>query len=84
MMGAANNYAMTLALTGDWVRAEEVAKYGFEISSQTSSPEFIANSQDTLASIYLLQGRISEADELLEGSRRVAVVHNEPAKDRDA
>ncbi|HLG14581.1 MAG TPA: sigma 54-interacting transcriptional regulator [Blastocatellia bacterium] len=63
-----NNFAYRLMGLGDWYRAEELLKSAMELLRQTSRVAQLAGTIDTFAQLCLLQGRIEEADRLLEES----------------
>jgi DNA-binding NtrC family response regulator/tetratricopeptide (TPR) repeat protein len=74
-----NNLAMKLISLGDWQRAEELA---MEAINLLKGIERIAHlysiALDTLALLYLLQGRIGEADELIKESLYVFTSNRHP------
>ncbi|HXG66567.1 MAG TPA: sigma 54-interacting transcriptional regulator, partial [Blastocatellia bacterium] len=65
-----NNLAEKLIWLGEWGRAEHLLKQAIEVLNQTATGMH-AGALDTLAQLYLLQGRLDEADRLLEKSLEI-------------
>ncbi|MCI0487063.1 MAG: sigma 54-interacting transcriptional regulator [Blastocatellia bacterium] len=65
-----NNLADKLIWLGEWERAEHLLKQAIEVLSKTSAANH-GGAIDTLAQLYILQGKLDEADLLLEESIRV-------------
>jgi DNA-binding NtrC family response regulator/tetratricopeptide (TPR) repeat protein len=63
-----NNLAVKLIWLGDWPRAEELAKQAMETLKDSPSIAQHASAVDTLARLYVCQGKLDEADKLLEQS----------------
>ncbi|MEW6129812.1 MAG: sigma 54-interacting transcriptional regulator [Acidobacteriota bacterium] len=63
-----NNLAMKLLRLGDIKRAEEYASSAVELIRPTARLSQLGGALDTLAQIYLILGKITEADALLEES----------------
>ncbi len=61
-----NNLADKLIWLGQWARAEQLVKSAIEVLKDTSIVANYGGALDTLAQLYLLQGKIEEADRLLE------------------
>ncbi|MEW6208106.1 MAG: sigma 54-interacting transcriptional regulator [Acidobacteriota bacterium] len=61
-----NNLADKLIWLGQWARAEQLVKSAIEVLRHTSIITSYGGALDTLAQLYLLQGKIEEADRLLE------------------
>jgi DNA-binding NtrC family response regulator/tetratricopeptide (TPR) repeat protein len=72
-----NNFAMKLIWLGEWQRAEPLARQAIEEMKRIEGlgvERFMhaqAAALDTLALLYLLQGRLEEADRLLEESLEI-------------
>jgi hydrogenase-4 transcriptional activator len=66
-----NNLAVKLIWLGEWARAEELAMQAIEVLKDSPSIAQYASVIDTLARVYVLQGKLSEADELLAHSLEV-------------
>jgi len=72
-----NNHAMQLIRLGDWTRAEEFSKRAIEVLGRVGSVAGYGGAYDTLAQLYLLMGRLDEADSLLEKSIEIlATIRN--------
>jgi DNA-binding NtrC family response regulator/tetratricopeptide (TPR) repeat protein len=63
-----NNLACKLIWLGDWERAEDLAKQALEVLRDSPSIAQYASVVDTLARLYVLQGKMDEADGLLDQS----------------
>lgn len=63
-----NNLACKLIWLGDWERAEDLAKQALEVLRDSPSIAQYASVVDTLARLYVLQGKMDEADTLLDQS----------------
>jgi DNA-binding NtrC family response regulator/Tfp pilus assembly protein PilF len=63
-----NNLAEKLIWLGQWSRAEQLLKSAIEVLEKTSMFAEYGGALDTLAQLYLLEGKIEEADRLLEES----------------
>lgn len=63
-----NNYAVILIWLGNWSRAEHLTKESIEVLKTTSSVAVLGAAYDTLAQIYLLQGRLDDVDRHLQKS----------------
>lgn len=61
-----NNLADKLIWLGQWARAEQLVKSAIEVLKNTSIVTSYGGALDTLAQLYLLQGKVEEADRLLE------------------
>lgn len=61
-----NNLADKLIWLGQWARAEQLVKSAIEVLRDTSIVTSYGGALDTLAQLYLLEGKIEEADRLLE------------------
>jgi hydrogenase-4 transcriptional activator len=66
-----NNLADKLIYLGEWSRAEELLKSAIEMLRATTLVASLGGALDTLAQLYVLRGRIDEADRLLEESRQI-------------
>jgi DNA-binding NtrC family response regulator/tetratricopeptide (TPR) repeat protein len=66
-----NNYAMQLIRLGEWSRAEELTRSAIEALGRINSVTAYGAAHDTLAQLYLLMGRIDEADRLLARSLEI-------------
>jgi DNA-binding NtrC family response regulator/tetratricopeptide (TPR) repeat protein len=66
-----NNYATQLIQLGEWARAEELTKGAIEELGRVGSVAGYGGAYDTLAQIYLLMGRLDEADRLLARSLEI-------------
>ena len=66
-----NNHAMQLIRLGDWSRAEELAKGAIDELGRVGSVAGYGGAYDTLAQLYLLMGRLDEADRLLAKSLEI-------------
>jgi hydrogenase-4 transcriptional activator len=66
-----NNLADKLIYLGEWNRAEELLKSAIEMLRETTVIASLGGALDTLAQLYVLRGRIDEADQLLEESRQI-------------
>ncbi|MFP5264065.1 MAG: tetratricopeptide repeat protein, partial [Blastocatellia bacterium] len=66
-----NNLADKLIYLGEWSRAEELLKSAIEMLRGTTLVASLGGALDTLAQLYVLRGRIDEADRLLEESRQI-------------
>ena len=72
-----NNHAMQLIRLGDWSSAEELAKDAIEELGRVGSVAGYGGAYDTLAQLYLLMGRLDEADGLLAKSIEIlATIRN--------
>jgi len=63
-----NNLAVKLIWLGEWARAEELAKQAIEALGDSPGIAQYASVLDTLARVYVFQGRLEEADVLLARS----------------
>lgn len=63
-----NNLAVQLTNRGEWDRAEELCKTAIEWLRATTRYANLGSALDTLAQLYVLSGRLDEADHLLEES----------------
>jgi DNA-binding NtrC family response regulator/tetratricopeptide (TPR) repeat protein len=63
-----NNLASKLISLGQWERAEEMAKQAIQLLTGTPRVAQLGAGLDTLAQLYLLRGRLDEANQLLEES----------------
>jgi DNA-binding NtrC family response regulator/Flp pilus assembly protein TadD len=61
-----NNLAEKLIWLGQWARAEQLVKSAIEVLRHTSIITSYGGALDTLAQLYLLEGKVEEADRLLE------------------
>jgi DNA-binding NtrC family response regulator/tetratricopeptide (TPR) repeat protein len=66
-----NNLAVKLIWLGEWARAEELAKEAIDVLRDSPSIAQYASVVDTLARVYVLQGKLEEADRLLAHSLEV-------------
>jgi transcriptional regulator with PAS, ATPase and Fis domain/tetratricopeptide (TPR) repeat protein len=66
-----NNYAMQLIRLGEWSRAEELTRSAIEALRESNSIAVHGGAHDTLAQLYLLMGRLDEADGLLDKSLEI-------------
>jgi hydrogenase-4 transcriptional activator len=66
-----NNLADKLIYLGEWSRAEELLKSAIEMLRDTGVIASLGGALDTLAQLYVLRGRVDEADRLLEESQQV-------------
>ena len=63
-----NNLACELTWLGEWNRAEYLLKSAIEMVRYPTRFNYLAIALDSLAGLYLLQGKLDEADQLLEES----------------
>ena len=66
-----NNLANKLVWLGQWSRAEALAKSAIEKLKKTTGIASLGGALDTLAQVYILMGRLDDADNLLAESLRV-------------
>src|SRR5262249_15963986 len=66
-----NNLAVKLIWLGEWSRAESLARQPMEVLRDSPSIAQYASVVDTLARVYVLQGKLDEADQLLAHSLEV-------------
>ncbi|HET9530631.1 MAG TPA: tetratricopeptide repeat protein, partial [Blastocatellia bacterium] len=66
-----NNLAEKLVWLGEWPRAEQLMKEAIEMLGKTPNVAQYGGAVDTLAELYLLQGKLDEADRLLEESLNI-------------
>jgi hydrogenase-4 transcriptional activator len=66
-----NNLADKLIWLGEWERAETLAKEAIQTLSNSASVVQYGGAMDTLAHVYVLQGKLDEADDLLKESLRI-------------
>jgi hydrogenase-4 transcriptional activator len=63
-----NNLASKLISLGQWERAEKMAKQAVELLTGTARVAQLGAGLDTLAQLYLLRGKLDEANRLLQES----------------
>jgi DNA-binding NtrC family response regulator/tetratricopeptide (TPR) repeat protein len=66
-----NNLAEKLVWLGQWPRAEQLMKDAIDTLGKTPNVAQYGGAVDTLAELYLLQGKLDEADRLLEESLNI-------------
>ncbi|HSE97967.1 MAG TPA: tetratricopeptide repeat protein, partial [Blastocatellia bacterium] len=66
-----NNLAEKLVWLGQWPRAEQLMKEAIETLGNTPNVAQYGGAVDTLAELYLLQGKLDEADRLLKESLNI-------------
>jgi DNA-binding NtrC family response regulator/Tfp pilus assembly protein PilF len=66
-----NNLADKLIWLGEWNRAEDLLKQAIDVLGRSANVAHYGGALDTLAQLYLLEGRLDEALHLLEESLKV-------------
>ena len=70
-----NNIADKLVWLGRWVEAEALVKQAIEVLEESTMVAQYSGALDTLANLYVMQGKLDEADSLIDRSLQVIVAN---------
>ena len=70
-----NNVADKLVWLGRWAEAETLVKQAIEVLEESTMVAQYSGALDTLANLYVMQGKLDEADSLIDRSMQVIVAN---------
>ncbi len=70
-----NNIADKLVWLGRWAEAETLVKQAIEVLEESTMVAQYSGALDTLANLYVMQGKLDEADSLIDRSMQVIVAN---------